>query len=355
MNWSRGGVASSSSSTGGFGDCTGALDDSSIDARRRAAASLMRRALASSAWIAAGEPPRERRRGRRAGAHALGEREAGRQVDHVVLAEVDEREAEQQRVGPPQRPGDHAGLGEHMRRRDGCREVQGGHGGQGVPPEDTVQRGPAGPPEVLAVLDHHAPQLRRAPVVHVALGRRVPGRRGRHRPVAEQPDVERRVDAGGAALEALGVAEDQVQHGAVREREPEPVRPDQQLLPRLEAAGRAERPLEPQGRRDAAAEEAVGLDRVGDLDAPAERLGVVVGHLVRRHVGVHLQQARPDVTRARARDEHAQRRRGGRGGADHHRRLQAQAAADERSRHSGGQHRQGGRADGGRAAHGGRM
>ena len=49
-----------------------------------------------------------------------------------------------------------------------------------------------------------------APVVHQPLGRRVPGRRGRDRPVADQPEVERRVDPRGARREALGVAEQQV-------------------------------------------------------------------------------------------------------------------------------------------------
>ena len=53
---------------------------------------------------------------------------------------------------------------------------------------------------------------------------------------------------------------------------------------------------------------------IGDPDPPLERLGVVVGHLVRRHVGPHLQHARADVPRARAREQDAQRERGGRGG-----------------------------------------
>ena len=93
-------------------------------------------------------------------------------------------------------------------------------------------------------------------------------------------------------------------------------------FPRLEAARGAERALQAQGRRHPAAEQPVGLHGVGDLHAPAERLGVVEGHLVPGHIGPHLQQARPGVTRARARDEHAQRERGGRGGAEHERRLQ---------------------------------
>ena len=40
---------------------------------------------------------------RRQAPDRLGQREAGEQVDHVVLAQVDEPEAERQRVGPADR------------------------------------------------------------------------------------------------------------------------------------------------------------------------------------------------------------------------------------------------------------
>ena len=311
------------------------------------------RARASAAWTAADSRRAERRQGRRSRAHTLGQREPRHEIDDVVLAQVDERDPEQHGVGPAERSRESARLGQHVRGRDGCREVQGGHGCQRVSPEDTVQRGPAGPPEVLAVLDHHPSQLRRPPVLHQALGRRVPGWRGRDRPVADESEVERRVDPRRPSGEPLGAAEQQVQHRAVGEREPEPVRPDEQLLPRLEAARGAERALQAQGRRHPAAEQPVGLHGVGDLHAPAERLGVVEGHLVPGHIGPHLEQARPRVTRARAGHEHAEGERGGRGGGEHDRRPQAEPAADERSRHTGCQHRHGGRADGGRAAHAG--
>ena len=312
MNSSRGGAPSSSSSR--------------LGVRRldRRAGLPHARARASIACTAARKRRGQRRRGRRpraarprpAPAPRRGRRRSARRGRRARC-----------RAAPctpsPAVPATRPGLGQHVCGRDGCREVQGRHGGERISPEDTVQRGPAGPPELLAVLDHHAPQLRRAAVLHVPLGRRVPRRRGRDRPVADQPDVERRVDPRGAAVDALGVAQDQVQHGAVREREPEPVRPDQQLLPGAERAGRAERALEPQRRRHAAADQPVDLHRIGDLDPPHQRLGVVVGHLVRRHVGAHLQQARAEVTRARAREQHAQRDRGGRGGGQHDRRRAA--------------------------------
>ena len=89
-----------------------------------------------------------------------------------------------------------------------------------------------------------------------------------------------------------------------------------------------------------------------DPDPRLELLGVVVGHLVRRDVRVHLQRAHPDVARARARDDHGQGERRGCGGGDHHGRLEAEPAAEQRRREAGGEHRAGGRADGGRAGHG---
>ena len=49
------------------------------------------------------QPASRRRDPRRAAADALGERGAGEQVDDVVLAQVDEREAQRDRVRPPQR------------------------------------------------------------------------------------------------------------------------------------------------------------------------------------------------------------------------------------------------------------
>jgi hypothetical protein len=98
-----------------------------------------------------------------------------------------------------------------------------------------------------------------------------------------------------------GVAQQQVRDGPVGEQEPQPVRPHEHLLPRAEAAGPAEPALEPERRRRARAERAVGAHGILDAHAPLERVGVVVRHLVGDHVGPHLQHARADVTRARAR------------------------------------------------------
>ena len=183
--------------------------------------------------------------------------------------------------------------------------------------------------------------------------RGVPRRRRRDGPVADQAEVERRVDVRRRAREPVAVAIEQEEDGAVREGEPDPVRPDQQLLPAAERPGAAERALQPQRRRLAAPDELVDLDRVGDAHAALERLRVVVGHLVRRDVGPHLQHACRDVARARARDEDAERERRRRGGRRHDGRRELEAAADERRRHAGGERRDRGRADGGRGAHGG--
>ena len=73
-----------------------------------------------------------------------------------------------------------------------------GMAASGLPPR-TVQTLPAGAPELLSVLDHHPAQLGRAAVrQHQTLARGVPGRRGRQLPVADQPEVEHRVQAGGS-------------------------------------------------------------------------------------------------------------------------------------------------------------
>ena len=72
---------------------------------------------------------------------------------------------------------------------------------------------------------------------------------------------------------------------------------------------------------------AVGAHRVVDADPPLERDRVVVGHLVGRDVGPHLQDDHADVALARARDEDAERERRGRGRGRHDGRRELQAAA----------------------------
>ena len=140
----------------------------------------------------------------------------------------------------------------------------------------------------------------------------------------------------------------------MREREPHPVRPHEQLLPGAEAVRARQPPLQAQRGRRAPADEAVRLDRVLDPHALHQLLGIVVGHLVRDEVGVHLQRAharRPARASAGLRPGRRaslRRRRSRRG-------LQAEPAAEQRRREAGGEHRAGGRADGGRAGHGRRI
>ena len=94
----------------------------------------------------------------------------------------------------PTAPRHRARLGEQMRGHHGRGEVQGGHGGQRVASEETVERLPALLPELLAVLDHHAAQREPPPSPSAAVLRRVPRRRGRERPVDDDAEVEHRVD-----------------------------------------------------------------------------------------------------------------------------------------------------------------
>ena len=227
-----------------------------------------------------------------------------------------------------------------------------GMAASGFPPEKTVQCTPPGPPELLAVLDHHAAQLGCAAVVHEALRRRVPGRRGGHRPVADHADVERRVQQRGAAREALAVAHQQIGGGPVGDVEPHPVRPHEQPLETVDAPRAPERALQAQRRRVPEPEHGVRAHRVGDAHAALERRGVVVGHLVGGEVGPHLQAADEDVARARARHEHAERERRRAAVAVTAGRRQPQTTAEQGRRHAGGERRARGRADGGRRAHG---
>jgi hypothetical protein len=58
--------------------------------------------------------PEQRRGERRALAHELRQCESDREVDHVVLAQVHERDAQRARVRPTHGSSDGAGLGEDM-------------------------------------------------------------------------------------------------------------------------------------------------------------------------------------------------------------------------------------------------
>ncbi len=59
---------------------------------------------------------------------------------------------------------------------------------------------------------------------------RVPRRRRRDQPVTDDPEVEGGVDQRRRAREAVAVSHEHVDRGAVRNHEPDPVRPGEQLL-----------------------------------------------------------------------------------------------------------------------------
>src|SRR6266511_3900599 len=110
------------------------------------------------------------------------------EVDHVVLTEVDEREAEARRVAPPGGALHRAGLGEQDRRQDRGRDVKRGHRRPWVAAQRLVHERPRPTPEGLADLDHDPPH----PAGAVALFRRPPRRRGRHQGIGGAPEVVRR-------------------------------------------------------------------------------------------------------------------------------------------------------------------
>ncbi len=82
--------------------------------------------------------------------------DAGEQVGHVVLAEVDQREPERARVGesqPPLRAGRPRPAPE--RRRAKWRSASEGMAAKGLRAERVVQRRPRGPEGPFADLEHH--------------------------------------------------------------------------------------------------------------------------------------------------------------------------------------------------------
>ena len=170
-------------------------------------------------------------------------------------------------------------------------EVQRRHGSKRISSKDIVEGTPAFTPELLPVLDHHPTRTHRVVVLQDGRGAppttaarsgspsRTPPRRRTRRTCAPPPRGKR-----------LGPAHDHVGDAAVRDREPHPVAPDQHPLEAVDLAGRRERALQAQGRRDPEPEDPVGGDRVVDPDAGGERVGVVVGHLVCGQVGPHVQR-----------------------------------------------------------------
>ena len=117
---------------------------------------------------------------------ATDQRRAGGEVGDVVLAQIDEGEAEGQRVGPARRARAPARLGQGDRADQRRREVQRGHRRPGVAAERVVHPRPGAAPEVLADLDHDATDL----LVGQALLGGPPGRRRRRREVDDAAGVE---------------------------------------------------------------------------------------------------------------------------------------------------------------------
>src|SRR3954469_7364383 len=96
------------------------------------------------------DPVHERLRPRLALADDCDERRSGGEVGDVVLAEVDEGEAEGQRVGPAGRAGGLAGLGQRVGGDHRGGEMQRGHRRPRVATESVVHARPGRAPEVLA-------------------------------------------------------------------------------------------------------------------------------------------------------------------------------------------------------------
>ncbi len=191
--------------------------------------------------------------------------------------------------------------------------MQRGHGGERVACKRIVEARPAVLPELLAVVEHHPAQARlRAArlVAETAVLGRVPRGRRRHEPVAEHADIERRVDERRRARELLVVAGEDVRDGPVRHREPDPVRPDEQLLGRAQVRRVRKAPLQALARQLAEA------DRPGPrppgsgcCTRASSASRIVVGHLVHRDVRPHLQHAHGEVPRLGPRNGDAERDR----------------------------------------------
>ena len=196
------------------------------------------------------------------------ERGAGGQVGDVVLAEVDEGEAEGQRVGPADRAGGLAGFGQRVGGDQRGGEMQRRHRRPGVAAERVVHARPGRAPEVLADLDHDPP--------HRLLGQALlggpPGRRGRHREVDDAAGVEDRREPARGAREVLGMADQDVEQGAVGLEEPEPVDPGQDPVEQADPRQAGEGALEADVGQPAEADRAVDGDRVAGAEPGAKAL-----------------------------------------------------------------------------------
>ena len=134
-----------------------------------------------------------------------------------------------------------------------------------------------------------------------------------------------------SSASALVVAQEDVGDGHVRDEEPRPVGDGEDAVERVRLRRVRERALEAGVRQLAAADHAVGTDRVVDPEAAAESVGIVVGDLVRHHESPHLKRVHEDVAGAGSRPEDCDRRRA----RDRDRRPSPPAASCSRLRSGG--------------------
>ena len=228
------------------------------------------------------------------------------------------------------------------------------HGSEGIAAEETVQRRPVGLPELLAVLDHHAAQLRRPPVLHQAL-LRPRTRAARSGPPSSRSGRGRTSRRAGAAPRGNRSRwrDSTYAHGAVRERGT-----------RSSATRSASSPTRGSapGVPNARCSRSVGVVpppmQLVDADRDS-RPGPAARAPRDRRWASGTWRRRPTsaartspTSRFRERGTSTQSANGAVAAVgDDHRRLEPQPAADERRREAGGEHRARRRADGGRPAH----
>ena len=168
------------------------------------------------------------------------------------------------------------------------------HGSERIASQETVQRRPAGLPELLAVLDHHPAQLGRPAVLHQALRRRRTraARSGSPSSRSVRCRTSRR-SARRRAGSAPGGA------GAGKRRSRAGTGTTASATTRAPSPRRGSGPGWPSARCSRSVGVVPSADRLVDaapgsatLHPPLERLRIVVGHLVGGDVGPHLQHAR---------------------------------------------------------------
>ncbi len=169
-------------------------------------------------------PPRDRT-GRRGGrmrpqpAHGDRQRGAGEQIDDVVLAEVDEREAERRRIARRLRP-----RPAPPRRAEARPSGMWRSEATASQPGDCPRTHCRASPSRLA---RSARRTRPSSAAHAAPRRAlrlgcggIPRRRRRHDPVEARAEVEHGIGQHGRAREARGVSHEHVRERSVRHEEP---------------------------------------------------------------------------------------------------------------------------------------